>query len=121
MMKEMVRLFSLRQQNFDSLFTFFFNSLFIFIEHWFEFLCFGNNSHDRSSLLVLFSPSTATSEVKSVFCTFCVWKWGSGGVADRSSQRWLLNVSAWLEVKKHITNVKGKKMDYLFFLGEFYP
>lgn len=86
MMKEMGRLFSLQQQNFDSLFTFFFNSLFIFIEHWFEFLCFGNNSLDRSSFLVLFSPTTATSEVKSVFCTFCVCKWGSGGVADRSSQ-----------------------------------
>jgi len=85
-MKQTVRLFFLRQQNFHSLFTFFFNSLFIFIERWLEFLCFGNNRLDRYSFLGLFSPTTATSEAKSVFCTFYVWKWGSGGAADRGSQ-----------------------------------
>lgn len=48
MMKQMVRLFPLKQQNFDSLFTFFSNSMFVFIELRLEFLCFGNNSLDRS-------------------------------------------------------------------------
>lgn len=76
MMKQMVRLFSLRQQNFDSLFTFF-NSMFIFIELWLEFLCFGNNRLDRSSGR---SPPPLPPLKRSLF--FVLSAFGGGGVEE---------------------------------------
>lgn len=77
MMEHTVRLFSLRQQNFHSLFTFFFNSLFIFIELWLEFLYFGNNKVDRSSSC---SPPTVSPLKQSLFFVLSVF--GSGGVEE---------------------------------------
>lgn len=74
MMKQKIRLFSLKQQNLHSLFTFFFNRLFIFIEHRLEFLCFGNNRLDRSSRC---SPPPLPPLKLSLFFVLSVF--GSGG------------------------------------------
>lgn len=77
MMEQMVRLFFLRQQNLHSLFTFFFNSLFIFIELWLKFLYFGNNRLDHSSGC----SSPLLSPLKqSLFFVLSVF--GSGGVGE---------------------------------------
>lgn len=76
-MEQIVRLFTLRQQNFHSLFTFFFNRLFIFIELWLQFLYFGNNRLDHSSGC---SPPPVSLLKQSLFFVLSVF--GSGGVEE---------------------------------------